>query len=63
MTQTFYAKKFVFTTEISKQYKEVSEVIKSVSPDVKDVRVRSFKQMMQESFFHGIPLNGDNFIA
>jgi hypothetical protein len=55
--------KFVFTTEISKQYKEVSDVINSIDPNAKDVRVRTFKQLMQESFFHGIPIYGDNFIA
>lgn len=55
--------KLLFTSEITKQYKEVSEVIKAVNPEVKNVRVRTFKQLMQESYFHGIPLFGDNFIA
>lgn len=53
----------LFTDSVLERYKEITEVINSVEPMKKDVRVKTFKQMMQESFFHGASKFGDNFIA
>ena len=50
---------------ISKKYKEVSENINEVaSPSKKDVRKKSMKAIMQESFFHGASwIGASNFVA
>ena len=48
---------------VSDKYKEVSEVISSVNLGNNDVRKKTVKQMMQESFFHGASWLGQNFIA
>lgn len=50
---------------ISDKYKEVSEVLNEVeAPNKKDVRKKSMKSLMQESFFHGASWMGaSNFIA
>lgn len=53
----------LFSQTISDKYKEVSDVINSVEIDKKDVRRKTMKQMMQESFFHGAGWMGQNFIA
>lgn len=53
----------LFSTKVSDTYKEVSEVIKSVDTTNKDVRIKSMKEIMKESFFHGASNFGDNFIA
>ena len=54
----------LFSQTIAEQYKEVSEVINSVDTTKKqDVRVKTLKELMQESFFHGATKFGDNFIA
>ena len=53
----------LFTSTIAEHYKEVSEVIKSVDIQNKDIRVKTIKQIVQESFFHGASRFGDNFIA
>lgn len=48
---------------IEDQYKEVSEVINSTEINKKDIRRKSMKALMQESFFHGASWIGYNFIA
>lgn len=48
---------------IAEQYKEVSDVISAVQLNKKDVRKKSMKDIMQESFFHGASWLGNNFIA
>lgn len=53
----------LFTTAITDKYKEVSELINSVDLTDKDVRVKTIKELMNESFFHGATRFGDNFIA
>ena len=53
----------LFNTKIADTYKEVSEVINSVDITNKDVRSKTLKQLMNESFFHGASRFGDNFIA
>lgn len=53
----------LFSRAIEDVYKEVSEVIKPIDVTNKDVRVKTIKQMMNESFFHGASKFGDNFIA
>jgi len=54
----------LFSASVAEQYKEVSEVIQSVDMAPKaNVRVKSLKELMQESFFHGATKFGDNFIA
>lgn len=53
----------LFTTTVSDLYKEVSEVINTVEVTKKDVRVKTMREIMTESFFHGATRFGDNFIA
>lgn len=53
----------LFSTKVSDIYKEVSDVIKTVDVTNKDVRVKTMKEIMTESFFHGATRFGDNFIA
>ena len=53
----------LYSQSIVDKYKEVSEVISSVETDKKDVRKKTMKEMMQESFFHGAGWMGYNFIA
>lgn len=53
----------LFSTAVATKYKEVSEVINSVDVNKKDVRRKSMKEIMTESFFHGSSSFGDNFIA
>lgn len=53
----------IFSTEITELYKEVSEVINSVEINKKTVRTKSLKAMMEESFFHGASIFGNNFVA
>ncbi len=48
---------------IANRYKVVSEVINSVNTEKKDVRKKSMKSIMRESFFHGASWLGQNFIA
>jgi hypothetical protein len=53
----------LFSTAITEQYKEVSELINSVEVGKKEVRVKGLRDLMQESFFHGASWIGNNFIA
>lgn len=53
----------LFSRTIENKYKEVSEVINNVDTTKKDVRVKTMKDIMCESFFHGASGFGDNFIA
>lgn len=53
----------LFSTTVSDTYKEVSDVINSVDISKKDVRIKTLKELMKESFFHGASRFGDNFIA
>lgn len=53
----------LFSQTVSDTYKEVSDVIKSIDLKNKDVRIKTLKELMQESFFHGASKFGDNFIA
>jgi hypothetical protein len=53
----------LFTRDIVSTYKEVSEVINAVDTTKKDVRKKTMKDIMCESFFHGASGFGDNFIA
>lgn len=53
----------LFSQAISEKYKEVSEVINSVDSIRSDVRKKTMKELMQESFFHGASWIGYNFIA
>ena len=49
---------------VVEEYKRVTEVINSVDVnEKKDVRVKSLKDILTESFFHGATRFGDNFIA
>ena len=48
---------------ISEKYKEVSDVINSVEVNKKELRKKTMKELMQESFFHGAGWIGYNFIA
>lgn len=52
-----------FSQTVSEKYKEVSDVINSVEINKKDVRKKTMKDIMQESFFHGAGWIGSNFIA
>lgn len=53
----------LYSRAIEEQYKEVSEVINSTEINKKDIRKKSMKALMQESFFHGASWIGYNFIA
>jgi len=53
----------LFSNTIASKYKEVSEVINAVETNKKDVRTKTMKEIMNESFFHGATRFGDNFIA
>ena len=53
----------LFSQTISDRYKEVSDVINNVEINKKDVRKKTMKAIMQESFFHGAGWMGQNFIA
>ena len=53
----------LFSQTVADKYKEISEVLDSVEPVKKDVREKSMKAIMQESFFHGASWMGQNFIA
>ncbi len=53
----------LFSQTISDKYKEVSDVINNVEINKKDVRKKTMKDIMQESFFHGAGWMGQNFIA
>jgi len=54
----------LFSQTVADKYKEISEVINSVETGKqKDVRVKTMKELMQESFFHGAGWMGYNFIA
>lgn len=53
----------LLSSAITDKYKEVSEVINSIDVTQKDVRIKSMREIMQESFFHGASRFGDNFIA
>lgn len=53
----------LFSTAITDEYKKVSELISSVDMTNKDVRIKTMKELMKESFFHGASRFGDNFIA
>ncbi|MFA7658820.1 MAG: hypothetical protein WCY19_05245 [Candidatus Gastranaerophilaceae bacterium] len=48
---------------ISEKYKEISEDINAVELNKKDIRRKTMKQLMEESFFHGAGWIGYNFIA
>jgi len=49
---------------VADKYRFVSEVISTIDVDKKaDVRRKSMKALMQESFFHGAGWLGSNFIA
>lgn len=50
-------------TAVADRYKEVSETINNVEINKQDVRVKSMKAILTESFFHGATRFGDNFIA
>ncbi|MPN43201.1 hypothetical protein SDC9_190760 [bioreactor metagenome] len=53
----------LFSDAVATAYKEVSEVINSVQPEKQDIRKKSMREIMNESFFHGASRFGDNFIA
>jgi hypothetical protein len=53
----------MYSQAVFEKYKEVSEVINSVNLGNKDIRKKSIKEIMQESFFHGASWLGQNFIA
>lgn len=53
----------LYSRAVEEQYKEVSEVINSTEINKKDIRKKSMKALMQESFFHGAGWIGYNFIA
>ena len=53
----------LFSTAISEKYKETSEIINIVENPKKDVRKKTMKALMEESFFHGASWIGHNFIA
>lgn len=53
----------LFSQTIADKYKETSELVNSVQTGKMDVRVKSMKEIMQESFFHGAGWMGYNFIA
>lgn len=48
---------------VSDKYKEVSEVINSIEVNKKELRKKTMRELMQESFFHGAGWIGYNFIA
>lgn len=48
---------------VEEEYKKVSEIINSVDVNKKDVRRKTLREIMQESFFHGASWIGNNFIA
>jgi len=48
---------------IEEEYKKISAVISSVDLNKKDLRTKSMREIMQESFFHGASWIGNNFIA
>ena len=48
---------------VSEKYKEVSDVINSIEVNKREVRKKTMKELMQESFFHGAGWMGYNFIA
>ncbi|HNW25290.1 MAG TPA: hypothetical protein PLG15_03100 [Candidatus Gastranaerophilaceae bacterium] len=48
---------------VSGIYKETSEFINSPDLNKKDIRKKSFQELLQESFFHGASRFGGNFIA
>ena len=53
----------LYSQAVTDQYKEVSEVINSVETKSQRRQIRSMKDLMQESFFHGSSWLGNNFIA
>ena len=53
----------LFSHIVADKYKEVSEVLDTVDSERKEIRAKSLKSMMQESFFHGASWMGQNFIA
>ena len=53
----------LFSQAIADKYKEITEALDSVELEKKDVRAKSLKAIMQESFFHGAGWIGQNFIA
>lgn len=57
------AQLLLYSRAIEDQYKEVSEVINSTEINKKDIRRKSMKALMKESFFHGASWIGYNFIA
>lgn len=57
------AQLLLYSRAVEDQYKEVSEVINSTDTTRKDIRKKSMKALMQESFFHGASWIGYNFIA
>ena len=52
----------VFNTEITEQYKKVSELMNNMDQKA-DHRKKSLRAIMEESFFHGASKFGYNFIA
>jgi len=53
----------LFSTAVASKYKEVSEVINAVEAPKQEVRKKTMKDIMTESFFHGATKFGGNFIA
>ena len=53
----------LFSQAVADKYKEISEVLDSVELGKKDIREKSMKALMQESFFHGASWIGQNFVA
>ena len=51
----------LFSQAVADKYREVSASI-NAQPK-KDLRARSLKGIIQESFFHGASFHGANFIA
>ena len=57
-------KQLVFSQSIAEKYKEISEVINADMAPKQEVRKKSIREIMQESFFHGANWVGcTNFIA
>lgn len=48
---------------VSNEYKNVSEVIKSVERNKVRPKAKTLKELLQQSFFHGATWMGENFIA
>lgn len=48
---------------ISQRYKEVSEFISSIETRKCNVKKKSVKELMHQSFYHGASWIGSNFIA